>query len=190
MANMLEVFPLNELTWREVARVALTAGLCKDIGMSDGDTAALLRGKVYSQYVDTTDKMILRLSRCRILHAYSLRHENSEALQGFASGVCAIYRSPSVSTRHAVSLANILRCVSLVEREEAWLVPQLLKRAIAWCRFHSNRADSRRVQQILRQLLQSPYLAGRDFSRCLEYIHRLLSALERGAEAKGCCRAR
>ena len=61
---------VNELTWREVARVVLTAACCKHIGMNDTDILSTLRGRGYTNTPDSADRRVLRLIRRRIWYRY------------------------------------------------------------------------------------------------------------------------
>ena len=74
--------PVNELTWREVARVVILGTVLKDIGLGDVDVSASIRARGFYTSPETADKKILRLARKRILFNYTIRDENQESVYG------------------------------------------------------------------------------------------------------------
>ena len=64
-------FELNELTWKEVARVVLTSTLCRHSGMNDTEVMSSYRGRGHLTAPDLSDRRVLRLAKRRVWEKYS-----------------------------------------------------------------------------------------------------------------------
>lgn len=60
--------PINSLTWREIARVVLLAGSCRDNGWIDFDITAQIKGRGHTTNPDSIDRRTLKVLRRRMLH--------------------------------------------------------------------------------------------------------------------------
>ena len=62
---------LNELTWKDVARVVLTSTLCRHSGLSDHEVMSCIRGRGHLTAPDVSDRRVLRLAKRRMWFRYS-----------------------------------------------------------------------------------------------------------------------
>ena len=70
---------LNELTWKEVARVVLTSTLCRHAGLSDLEVMSCHRGRGHLTAPDTTDRRVLRLAKRRLWFRYGMHLYRSQS---------------------------------------------------------------------------------------------------------------
>ena len=154
-ADPVTLFPLNMLTWREIFKCVLTGHLLKDLGYGDADISILMKGKIYTQYVDQTDRSILRLIRSRILHSYIYREDNIEAISGHNSGVCVRIPTPGPDATKYATLHSLLCSLRCIPYTEVWLIQQLLYKCILWCYTYCNTTSNstRKLIQYIEKLV-------------------------------------
>ena len=177
------LFPLNMLTWREIFKCVLTGHLLKDLGYGDADIGILMKGKIYTQYVDQTDRSILRLIRSRILHSYIYREDNLEAISGHNSGVCIRIPTPGPDTTKYATLHSLLCSLRCIPHTEVWLIQQLLYKCILWCHTYCDTSSPSTIKLIqyvekLIDLVSTSASGSGDSSIIQHYTEHLISSID------------
>lgn len=173
-----DLFPLNALTWCEIFRTVLLSHMYKEVGLTDSDITATLRGKPFAQYVDASDRFLLRLCRCRILFDHSIRNEDHETITGFDSGVSIRCPAPGPYNGQYASLVCLLKTLASVADHDAWLVREIIERCISWCQNYSDSNASLQLLSRLKMLLRPPILRPSDASLSKAYALQLLSHID------------
>jgi hypothetical protein len=169
--------PVNALTWREIVRVVLLAQLLKDIGMSDNDITATVRGRPYASTPETADRKVLKILRRRMQIAYLNQSENSEALHGFESGMVVRLPTPGPSLREALPWRDLLRLLRSVPRTDTWLVHDIIQSALALCGEYRERILPRyaeRIRSYLSACLSPAILNATDSSEAVAFALSIL----------------
>ena len=132
--------------------------MSRDINVAEVDINTALKGKPYNQYVDATDRSYLRIIRCRMMHSYSTRHEDREALHGYRSGLCVRVPAPSTYIKNYIPLNQLFDALDVIPDSDIWLITELVQRAILWCEYYypSNKnAISKDIQYKLKGLIDA-----------------------------------
>jgi hypothetical protein len=146
--------PINALTWREVARVVFLSTCCRDLGMSDVDVAALIKGRGYFTTPESADRKILKLARRRIKFAYCIRSELQESVFGFASGLCVRLPAPANPfIEGSVLWSDLVASLRQVPDKCGWLIYEIVKAAALSVCIIDTTAAARKLKRALQATL-------------------------------------
>ncbi len=154
--------PVNELTWMEICRVVLLSGLCREVGMSDVDIAALIKGRGFVTTPESADRKTLKLARRRILFAYTVRHENQESLYGFGSGNIVCMPTPgNPPPLGGVMWTELVSALYQIDDKCGWLIHEIiLSAAVATCIIDSSPSAQKLKRNLLECIDESKFSMG------------------------------
>jgi len=146
--------PLNELTWREVARIVLLGSCCREVGVGDVDASALLKGRGFFTTPESADRKVLKLARRRIKFAYVIRSELQESVYGFSSGLCVRLPAPANPyIEGTVFWTELVASLRQVPDSYGWLIYEIIKAAaLAVCIIDTTAAAKKLKRSLLRTL--------------------------------------
>ena len=165
---------LNELTWKEIARVMIIHVTCRELGMADADLTILLKGKGYAHTAEGSDRRHLRLIRRRIAFAYSIRNENQESIYGFKTGNCVRIPAPSLCLSSRISWGELLVKVSSIPNKKSSVIYGIITSAIVALRNSFPSSFEYKVVNALRACLQPPIFNIADASASKTYVENIL----------------
>ena len=129
---------------REIARIVLLGSCCREVGVGDVDTSALLKGRGFYTTPESADRKVLKLARRRIKFAYVIRSELQESVYGFSSGLCVRLPAPANPyIEGTVFWTELIASLRQVPDSYGWLIYEIIKAAaLAVCIIDTTAADS------------------------------------------------
>jgi len=152
--------PINTLTWREIARVVLLTACARELGQTDQDIAAMLKGRGFYTSPESADRKTLKLARRRIKFAHATRSELQESVYGFSMGMCVRIPAPNTPLRPSgVMWTQLVGSLERVPDRCSWLIFEVIKgAALSVCSCDSSSA-ARRLQRSLMDCLSTDFHA-------------------------------
>ena len=141
--------PVNSLTWREIVKIVLLAGMCKEAhGWNEVEVQAHIRGRGHSTAPDSADRRCLKLIRRRLLYKHYL-FENAmtsnsfdlndepvlslkKPIVGYEAGVCLRIPYPksfSVGDKDT-NWPSVLKCLLEIPSKSEWRIKDIIRYAI------------------------------------------------------------
>jgi hypothetical protein len=174
------IIPVNILTWREVARIALISISCKDQRMNDTDIGNIIKGKGYIQNADGYEKKLLKVIKRRIIYSHINRIDNLEALTGFNSGLCVNLSSPGPFIPSTMKWYQIIANLKKIPDKSTWMIHYMIDAAIKVISIQYKNSSNMKIVQILSSCLTPPIYRNDGVSKAKDIALSLLSCFQDG----------